>query len=615
MIRVMPIIRSRSGCFTCRRRKKKCNEEKPLCSGCRRNKLDCRWPAESSSSSIARQSRDRTCSPSPSLAHASPTDPGRRPPLDKVPSVVVTLSGPSDQRHRHSLPSPPKPQAMEPATEPTARDESLKPRPDPLPAALYRSLVTDIGSESSVGAAVDVSDDSQGSPSVSPLPMPSASALAATSTCSNDPCQLEYDNKAPDQLSDGQVRALCQQVGNSLRPLVAAPMALLPSHGPNSYELLSYYLSRTANSMGNGSTDVNPFIVKLVPLAFSNPLVLQLLLAQSAAHRQASSLQAGNEIAQQYYTDSLRLFRNVVGEYVSGKDENPLTLTVGSLILCLTEVARGDVYGTIFDHLAASRSLLTTLLDRPESQAFVGDLADFLVEYYMHTAASSIISTDPHGNWQPLLSPSIERMARVLVARKYMGQLCGCWLELLLLIPQVFQLGKTMLPCIDSKPPPPSADDIITFGFLQSQILAFFPPPSASPYSQLAGLVFKQAALLYLWSILGPPPQSSPCGAHADLVQGAVAEAVSILGQFPASARVNTSLCWPLAVIGCCTADPGVRDVLRARLETMIDSIGLGNMRETLVLLERIWRQPAEATSPWLLHMAMQEHRIWISFA
>lgn len=91
--------------------------------------------------------------------------------------------------------------------------------------------------------------------------------------------------------------------------------------------------------MGNGSTDVNPFISKLVPLAFSNPLVLQLILAQSASHRQAAnSYPAGNEVAQKYYTDSLRMFRNVVGEYVSGKLDNTLVLTVGSLILCLTEV-------------------------------------------------------------------------------------------------------------------------------------------------------------------------------------------------------------------------------------------------------------------------------------
>ncbi|CAK7271743.1 hypothetical protein SEPCBS119000_004763 [Sporothrix epigloea] len=37
--------RSRSGCLTCRQRKKKCDELRPQCVGCTRNKLPCVWPA------------------------------------------------------------------------------------------------------------------------------------------------------------------------------------------------------------------------------------------------------------------------------------------------------------------------------------------------------------------------------------------------------------------------------------------------------------------------------------------------------------------------------------------------------------------------------------------
>lgn len=36
--------RSKRGCLTCRNRKKKCDEIKPLCKGCRRNFLQCIWP-------------------------------------------------------------------------------------------------------------------------------------------------------------------------------------------------------------------------------------------------------------------------------------------------------------------------------------------------------------------------------------------------------------------------------------------------------------------------------------------------------------------------------------------------------------------------------------------
>lgn len=40
--------RTVTGCLTCRRRKQKCDEQKPICSGCQRNFLQCQWPDYSS---------------------------------------------------------------------------------------------------------------------------------------------------------------------------------------------------------------------------------------------------------------------------------------------------------------------------------------------------------------------------------------------------------------------------------------------------------------------------------------------------------------------------------------------------------------------------------------
>lgn len=42
-----PRKRSLTGCLTCRRRKKKCDETKSICNACRRNFLECEWPANS----------------------------------------------------------------------------------------------------------------------------------------------------------------------------------------------------------------------------------------------------------------------------------------------------------------------------------------------------------------------------------------------------------------------------------------------------------------------------------------------------------------------------------------------------------------------------------------
>lgn len=176
---------------------------------------------------------------------------------------------------------------------------------------------------------------------------PSSSPSSSTSS-SDSPTAIQatYDPDTANALTLALQPS--SESGLPLNGNIIMPMSMLPEQGHHSYELLSYYLARTANSMGNGSTDVNPFISKLIPLAFSKPLVLQLILAQSAAHRQASAERhPSDEVAQRYYTDSLRMFRNVVDEYVSGNAENTLVLTVGSLIMCLTEVC------SLSHHIAA----------------------------------------------------------------------------------------------------------------------------------------------------------------------------------------------------------------------------------------------------------------------
>ncbi|KAF5670528.1 C6 transcription factor [Fusarium heterosporum] len=592
-MRPMPIIRSRTGCFTCRKRKKKCDESKPICSGCKRNKLECVWPepgaVPASNSSSTSQGASRPSRPSFGAASAtsqqsvsSPRRPGSQDP-DSVKDPVLLDPAPEEDRA-------------------VAEDPGGPQNGDSSPVSGDTHMIDVIGEED---ADAEVIDDAVEQPSPS---------LSLSSTSSDSPTVVPaYDIDTANALTLALPPSL--EGGLPLNGAITMPMSMLPEQGHHSYELLSYYLARTANSMGNGSTDVNPFISKLIPLAFSKPLVLQLILAQSAAHRQASAERhPSDEIAQRYYTDSLRMFRNVVDEYVSGNAENTLVLTVGSLIMCLTEVAKGDIHGTIFDHLTASKSLVSTLLTGSQNLLY-GDLPDFLIEYYMHIAATSMISIDPQYNSQSLLSPDIEARARELVSRKYVGQLCGCWLELLILICQVFHLGQTIsMPTVEGQMSP-SPDNIVNFAFLQSQVMGFFPDPSVSPYTRLAGLVWKQAALLYLWTVLGKPYQQPDNSFQRALVESAVAEAVALLDQFPATVRINTSLCWPLAVIGCSTSDPAVQQVLRTRLQTMLDTIGLGNMRQTLVLLEHIWKQPPELVSPWMLCGAMRERQIWISFA
>jgi hypothetical protein len=57
----LPKARTRSGCFTCRKRKKKCDETGPTCSGCARNFLKCIWPTNSAET-LPKDFRIASCS-------------------------------------------------------------------------------------------------------------------------------------------------------------------------------------------------------------------------------------------------------------------------------------------------------------------------------------------------------------------------------------------------------------------------------------------------------------------------------------------------------------------------------------------------------------------------
>lgn len=286
------------------------------------------------------------------------------------------------------------------------------------------------------------------------------------------------------------------------------------------------------------------------------------------------------------------------------------------------QTAKGDVNGRVFDHLIAAHPLLQNLL--LQNPTVPRQLLDFLVEYYVYTATLSIVSIDGRIGPQFLLAESVEAHARVLIARDYVGSLCGCWLALLLQIPTIFQMGRRFLAESEGSRPV-DADDFALFADIQSVIRSWAPPASLQPEVAVAGRIYQQAMLLYLYTALAPiAGPAGQGGKHGAAVAQALDDAFDHLGRLGMDARINTSLCWPIVVIGTClgAADETRRGLLRARLDVMFTIIGLGNIRQTAALLERIWEEEEEggeeegpAANPWSLCQVMQDTQIWISFA
>lgn len=118
---------------------------------------------------------------------------------------------------------------------------------------------------------------------------------------------------------------------------IPASPAYIPGLQTRSFQLLGHYVSCTALSMGNGSTNENPFITQMVPLMFANNLILRLVLAQTSAHK-AITNGGSFDVAQRDYASALRIFQSAIGEYVDGHERSPLWVTIGALIMCFTEV-------------------------------------------------------------------------------------------------------------------------------------------------------------------------------------------------------------------------------------------------------------------------------------
>ncbi|RYP70062.1 hypothetical protein DL771_005679 [Monosporascus sp. 5C6A] len=564
-----PILRVRTGCFTCRARKKKCDESKPVCSGCKRNKLACRWGTstqdhvQSSASGVASPNRYGRYDHQSSESKTAPS-------ASEVPNDVVV---PVSSSGMSFLP---------PLLDTPARTT------DGAGFSTSSSSASEAGSLTWSSINADMLQDGFGMSDLEEEPDSSTSS----------PYEVPEMPQPAVYLHHGVAEAILKS------------LSIFPGLDDRSVDLLSYYLSCTASSMFNGSTECNPFISQLIPLSYSNRFILQLLLSQSASHRAINGIDP-NCLAQKDYTMSLQLFQQAIDEYVNGHESSPLWVAIGALIMCFTETTKGDKQGVIFNHLNATGPLLMELVLNPKF-AIRDDLKAFILEYYVYTASTSMISVIPTIHGSPFIKPELEYEAQQLADKGYLGPLCGCWLPLLLLIPRIFELGRRSMTA-DIKPRFPTADDFATFSTLQAQILAFVPSAPPNRDVEICGYVHQHAVHLYLLTSLAGYQSSK--GLHRAYINNSLDQAFFYLGLLSPESRVNTSIGWALAVIGSCTTDLSQQDELRNYLDIMFRTLRLGNIRATSELLEHVWALPLSERSPWTICRVMQERGIWISFA
>lgn len=141
-----------------------------------------------------------------------------------------------------------------------------------------------------------------------------------------------------------------------------------------------------------------------------------------------------------------------------------------------------------------------------------------------------MISIDARGSQEITLDTQLVQMAESMARCGYVGSVCGCWLDLLLMIPVIFGIGRSRI----------QQHTTVTFDqtelpLIEHQIVHWKPNPAAALDVALAGYVFQQAMLVYLYTAVEEFP-AGPNGLYRENIDLAVGRAIQCLGQIdPAS--------------------------------------------------------------------------------
>ena len=317
------IRRVQTGCLMCKKRKKKCDEQKPSCGDCERLHLDCSWPAKRGRTNSNKQRVESTSLPETTPWQMEGVDEaGILTDFDLPPLSCSFLGLGVIDGNTHALDAN-TPQRF-------TMDDSM------LDFNLSASAGTwDVSHSSIASATVDSDIDSSIISAASPNSTP-------LSTC-----------------------------GPSFLPDLTSP---------DDKALYNHYSTVVAKTLcrTSDSRPGNPYIAHLLPMAMSNGTIRHCILALSASHwkRMQPRLSERGLYHQNKATKELANMLSTVA-----KDSANVALAA-CLLLCMTEILDGESTGWKH-HLQGAKRLLNTMLATDQTQygaeyGFLVGLARFL---------------------------------------------------------------------------------------------------------------------------------------------------------------------------------------------------------------------------------------------
>lgn len=398
-----------------------------------------------------------------------------------------------------------------------------------------------------------------------------------------------------------------------------------------SVTLLRHYFEYTAGLLCTSPPTKCPFITVLLPLAYTDELLMHTVLALSGTHlecrqsrRHAGSTAAVNPEMQHatalHYQKTISGLRREMVNLNTANDHKQTRLLLILIIACHYEAISGNKSGMMMHHLRASRELVKRLLIQPQRPSNIDqESLGFSLELYAYLSiVNSLASYRSVGELEQPYDTFLTSLDRLSSYSTFGSMFAGCH-SLYELIPHISQLsveylaGEKILG--DDWIPSPKLR--LCYEVIEHRITAWKLPPSPDSWAQNETSDIAAAAEairhgLYIYLMTSFHGSSRPDSIVQSQI-GALADRVLALATSVTDMRIRTILLWPCIIAGSCMVNKEQqRRLINALLNSGFDMKHLFSFCE---MLELMWNEnDPSAYGPYGLNLIMEKNNKYIPF-
>lgn len=356
----------------------------------------------------------------------------------------------------------------------------------------------------------------------------------------------------------------------------------------------------TANRLACLQDSQNPFLHTILPVALSDELLMNSILALSGVHLMQRVPQLDLHVqflASSSYTRALKQLRIALsdltrnGSSVDGAWRALLIVLIFYLLevcatgsalflrpysLTLHQATRGSDPKAMQGHLDGAHHLMAYVMRFPSTSTPLS-IVSFTTDLYVYNAGLASFTT----NCLPIPTSRSAIWANTSARTgSSIGVMCGCAYDLFVLVPKV----SSLLWEITSEASPeagPKEGLIGDYHGLRAQIVAW-KPSSEQDDLVICAELYRQSLLLLLDSRFGLENTSS-------IVDQAFRDLELLISRLPPQSPIATTATWPFFAFGIHAQHPQQKEVVRSYLKSLVNNFGMGVMSTALNELEETW--------------------------